>query len=80
MDDGSRARVELKLDRRLLKQAEVAGLDVPALVEGALREALRAARYTPLTEAEREGVRRGIAWRNAMIDKEGLFGQEWRTF
>jgi post-segregation antitoxin (ccd killing protein) len=80
MDDGSRTRVELKLDRRLLKQAEVAGLDVPALVEGALREALRAARYTPLTEAEREGVRRGIAWRNAMIDEEGLFGQEWRTF
>jgi post-segregation antitoxin (ccd killing protein) len=80
MDDGSQTRVELRLDRRLLEQAEAAGLDVPALVEGALREALRAGRHTPLTEAEREGVRQGIAWRNALIDEEGLFGQEWRTF
>ena len=84
MDDGNRNRVELNLDKTLLERAAEQGLDLSQLVEEALRTELRRAFLAQETGEERtrllSDIGAEIRSRNAMIEEDGLFGQEWRPF
>jgi post-segregation antitoxin (ccd killing protein) len=84
MDDGNRATVQVSLDKRIVDEAEAAGLNAAQVAEELLRRHLREVRRAAMTDDEREALRQqinqDIAWRNAMIDESGLFGQDWRTF
>ena len=83
MDDANRTTVQVGLDRRIVEQAEASGLDAARVAEELLRRHLRDTRpadVDPAREALRRQINQDIAWRNAMIDEGGLFGQEWRTF
>lgn len=86
MEGVDKVKVEVALDRALLQRASDAGLDLSEVTAQAIRR-----RIGPLqreSEAERnariEAFQREhadvIAWRNEMIERDGLFGEEWRSF
>ena len=84
MDDGATDKVTIEVSKVLVDRAEEVGVDVARVIERALRDEVRQARKAAMTDAEREKllqqIGQEIAWRNEMIDQDGLFGQEWRTF
>ena len=86
MDDGSKLNVEVAIDRDLAEAARSLGLDLDEVMEAALRRRLgRPKLANGESEAERVAAWRrehadAIACRNEIIDREGFFGEEWRTF
>lgn len=85
MDDPSKVTVEIAVDRDLAEEARVAGLDLGEVAETALRRRLRQPAEgigpdTGRAERLRGQIAAEVAWRNEIIDREGLFGEEWRTF
>jgi post-segregation antitoxin (ccd killing protein) len=73
VDDGTKIRVEVELDKDLVELAAGAGLDLNEVAGQALQRALRDRRW----QAEHADV---IAWYNEHIERDGIFGEEWRTF
>ena len=59
--------VELTVSESVLKEAEAAGLDIPSVVEEALRAKIRVAQG----ERWREENREAVAWHNALVDRMG---------
>ena len=85
MDDPSKVTVEIAVDHDLADEARLAGLDLGEVAETALRRRFwRPAAGTGSDTDRMDQVRREIAaeiaWRNEIIDREGFFGEEWRTF
>jgi post-segregation antitoxin (ccd killing protein) len=85
VDDPSKVTVEIAVDRDLAEAAQGAGLDLGEVAETALRRRFGQPAEDIGRDAERaERLRREIAaeiaWRNEIVDREGLFGEEWRTF
>ena len=85
MDGSSQAPVEIAVDRDLAEEARIAGLGLGEVAETALRR--RFGRPAPGTgpdperfEQLRREIAAEIAWQNEIIDREGFFGEEWRTF
>ncbi len=69
-------RVRIHLDERLLAEAAELGIDVQALTDEALRRAVKREKDRRW-QAEHADV---IAWYNDHIERDGIFGEEWRTF
>jgi post-segregation antitoxin (ccd killing protein) len=86
MDDATKIRIEVELDRELVELAAGAGLDLNEVTGQALQRALGARqldtvpRYAARRERLRKKVQREIAWYNAHVEKHGLFADEWRRF
>ena len=86
MEHANKLKVQIEVDRDLVAEAETAGLDLGERAEAALRRKLvRTAAATSGGHAERvEEWRRehaeSIKFQNEVSEREGLFGDEWRTF
>jgi post-segregation antitoxin (ccd killing protein) len=86
VDDGTKIRVEVELDKDLVELAAGAGLDVNKLAGQALQRALGGRqlatipRYAARRERLRKKIQGEIAWYNAHVEKNGLFADEWRRF
>jgi len=86
VDDKTKIRIELEVDKELVELAAEAGLDLNAVTDHALHRALSARqletvpRYAARRERLRKKVQLEIAWYNAHIEKHGLFADEWRRF
>jgi len=70
------ARVRLTVDAGLLAEAVELGLEVERVAEAALREHLRVEKDRRW-QAEHADV---IEWYNEHIERDGIFGEEWRSF
>ncbi len=69
-------RVRLLIDRALAAEAADLGIDLETFAQEALREGIRRERVKRW-QAEHADV---IAWYNDHVEKDGIFGEEWRTF
>jgi antitoxin CcdA len=72
----ARTTMRVEIEGDLLAAAAALGLDVGALADAALREGVRRAKIERW-QADHADV---IAWYNDHIEKDGVFGEEWRTF
>lgn len=85
MDVSEQVRVEVALDREFVQGANDAGLDLSEVMSRALRRIMgppkddEAERNARILAFQREHAD-VIASRNEMIDRDGLFGEEWRSF
>jgi antitoxin CcdA len=68
--------VRVCLDEDLLAQAAELGIDLKTTANEALRAKIKQEKIKRW-QAEHADV---IAWYNDHIEKEGIFGEEWRTF
>ena len=86
MDDPTKMVVQLAVDRDLVAAADAAGFDLADLTEAALRRRLgnahagRGSIAARRVASWRREHAEAIALQNEAIDREGLFGEEWRTF
>jgi post-segregation antitoxin (ccd killing protein) len=86
MDDVDKVWIQIAIDRGLAEDAQFAGFDLAEVTEAALRRKLAASAESnrPLREDRINRWRRkhaeAIAHQNEIIDREGHFGEEWRTF
>lgn len=71
-----RVRVKVRIDKDLLAEAANLGIEINALADEILREAIKNEKNRRW-QAEHADV---IAWYNEHIERDGIFGEEWRTF
>jgi antitoxin CcdA len=71
-----RTRVKIRIDKDLLDEAANLGIDVNTLADDVLRQAIKKEKDRRW-QAEHADV---IAWYNEHIERDGIFGEEWRTF
>jgi antitoxin CcdA len=71
-----REPVSLSLDVDLVAEARRLDLDLSRIAEEALRRHVRDEKVRRWQE-ENAGA---IAWNNEHVEKNGVFGEEWRTF
>ena len=77
MKDGRKTvSVKVRIDNNLLKEAAELGIDIDTIAEHLLRETIKQEKVKRW-QAEHADV---IAWYNEHIEKDGIFGEEWRTF
>lgn len=74
--EGEPVQVRVLIDKDLLAEAAKLGIDVGALADKALRESIRREKARRW-QAEHADI---IAWYNDHVEKDGIFGEEWRTF
>ena len=87
MDDAHVKSATVQIGQELLESAERVGLDVPRVIERALRDEVRR-KVTSMDPREREALREQIRaeiraeveWYNDYSEKHGLFADHWRTF
>lgn len=72
----ARKTVRVQIDEDLLTAAAELGIDIETLAEDVLRESIRQEKIKRW-QANHADV---IAWYNDHIEKDGIFGEEWRTF
>ena len=68
--------MKIRIDKDLLDEAANLGIDVNALADDVLRQAIKK-KKDRRWQAEHADV---IAWYNEHIERDGIFGEEWRTF
>jgi len=71
-----REAVELRLDGALMADAKALGLDATAVMEDALRRSVQAEK----TRRWREENAEAIALDNALLDRDGLWCDDFRQF
>jgi antitoxin CcdA len=71
-----RKRVRVHIAEELLAEAAELGVDVNVFAENLLRERIKQERIKRW-QVEHADL---IAWYNEHIEKDGIFGEEWRTF
>jgi antitoxin CcdA len=69
-------RVKVRIDNNLLAEAANLGIEIDAIAENFLREKIKQEKVKRW-QAEHADV---IAWYNEHIEKDGIFGEGWRTF
>jgi antitoxin CcdA len=76
--DGGRRKVPTNLSLRadLVRRAKAIGLNLSDVVEAALEAAIRNAERDAWLESNREA----IAEYNAVIERRGVFSDDWRRF
>jgi antitoxin CcdA len=84
MDDADKVLVQIAVDRRLAEEARTSGLDLEEVAEAALRRRLgrpnaESGQAERIEQWRREHAE-AIACHNEIVDREGVFGEEWRTF
>ena len=87
MDDAHAKSATVQIGQELLESAERVGLDVPQVIERALRDEVRrkVASMDPgeceaLRDKIRAEIRAEIEWYNDYSEKHGLFADHWRNF
>jgi|tagenome__1003787_1003787.scaffolds.fasta_scaffold20551961_2 antitoxin CcdA len=76
-DAGPRkARVRVYLEKDLLAEAAQLGIQIDVIANDGLREGIKREQIKRW-QAEHADV---IAWYNDHIERDGIFGEEWRTF
>jgi len=68
--------VNLSIDAELLAEAKEVGTNLSALLEQALKEALRERRWQKWREENREAIEA----HNKFVEEHGLLSDEWRNF
>jgi antitoxin CcdA len=68
--------VKVRIDNDLLEEATELGIEIDSIAEHLLRETIKQEKVKRW-QAEHADV---IAWYNEHIEKDGIFGKEWRTF
>jgi antitoxin CcdA len=76
--DGMRevVRIEVQIDSDLVAEAVDLGIDIEALASHAICEKVKQEKMKRW-QAEHADV---VAWYNDHIERDGIFGEEWRTF
>jgi antitoxin CcdA len=75
-EDRRRTRVKIRIDKDLLAEAAALGIDVNALADGVLRGGDQEGK-DKRWQAEHADV---IEWYNEHIERDGIFGEDWRSF
>ena len=68
--------MKIRIDKDLLDEAANLGIDVNTLADDVLRQAIKKEKDRRW-QTEHADV---IAWYNEHIERDGIFGEEWRTF
>ena len=71
-----RTRVRIRIDRDLLAEATALGVEIDSMADQVLCEAIKHEKNRRW-QAEHADV---IAWYNEHIERDGIFGEEWRAF
>jgi antitoxin CcdA len=71
-----RTRVKIRMDKDLLAEAADLGININALADDVLRDAIKKEKDRRW-QAEHADV---LEWYNEHIERNGIFGEEWRTF
>jgi antitoxin CcdA len=74
--DARRTRVKIRIDKDLLAEAADLEIDINMLADGILRDAIKKEKDRRW-QAQHADV---IEWYNQHVERDGIFGEEWRTF